>query len=241
MTVNYRLDAYEGPLDLLLQLVRRSQISVWEIRVKSIIDQFMEHMREQDSWDVETVTDFMVMAATLLRIKARLLLPRQREEEEEETSTQLSEEEEMLTRLLQYEGFKEVAEELERMAEVSAQFFPRGQQEELPPPKNEDPLAGVSLLTLAIMLQQALKKVEPAAEMSIEVESYSMAKQIAHLRSRLQDAGSGTSFMALLSTTPTRLEVVVTFLALLELVRLQEIRVVQDTVDAEVKIFRRNA
>lgn len=237
MSINYTLEHFAGPLDLLLQLVRRSEISVWEIRIQEICEQFIAYTRHLETVDVDQAGDFLVMAATLMRIKARLLLPRPEPDEPTEDGEMLDEEEQLIARLLLYEGFREAADELERMAELAGQVFTRGQPEELPAPAPGDPLSGVTLLTLAVMVQQALAEL-PEPEITIRGERYSLAGQMAHLRNRLSGNWRG-GFRQLLSAHPTRLEIVVTFLAVLELVRLQEIAVAQDSGTGEVEIWRR--
>ncbi len=239
MAINVMLDAYEGPLDLLLQLVRRSQISVWEIRIQSIIEQFLAYIEQMEAMDVELAGEFMVMAATLMRIKARMLLPRPEPEDDEDGSEQLDEEEQLIARLLQYEGFREAAEQLEMLAQESAPFYSRACPAELPVRDVGDPLAGVTLLTLAVMMQQALKELPPQREISITREEYSLREQMDKIRYVLRQAADGCSFRQILSDRPTRLEIVVTFLALLELVRLQELLVLQDSPESEVRLFRR--
>lgn len=239
MVVSFTLDTFEGPLDLLLQLVRRSQISVWEIRIQSIIEQFITYIEQMEAMDVELTGEFMVMAATLMRIKARMLLPRPEPEDEENLEEQLDEEEQLITRLLQYEGFREAAEQLELLAQENAPFYTRACPEELPVREAGDPLAGVTLLTLAVMLQQTLKELPPEKEISITREEYSLREQMERIRYVLKLDAGGCTFWQVLSDNPTRLEIVVTFLALLELVRLQELLVMQESPEAEVRLFRR--
>ncbi|NLW17642.1 MAG: segregation/condensation protein A [Firmicutes bacterium] len=237
MAINVALETFEGPLDLLLQLVRRSQISVWEIRIQSICEQFIEYTRQLEKIDVEQAGDFMVMASTLIRIKARLLLPRPENEPPAEES--IDEEEALITRLLLYEGFKEAAEELERMAETSMVLYPRGYMEELGPRPVDDPLQGVSLLTLAVMAQEACKSIERPDIITVETESYTVGEQMAYIEHRLTDRQEVLSFEELLTSQASREEIVTTFLAVLELVRLQRIIVWQENHLSPVLIARR--
>jgi segregation and condensation protein A len=224
MAIPITLEQFEGPLDLLLQLVRRSEISVWEIRIQQICEQFVAYTRQLEAIDVEVAGDFMVLAATLMRIKARLLLPRPEPEEENEAE-EMDEEEQLLARLLLYEGYREAAEQLELMAEQAAVQYTRGQTGEDLPADESDPLAGVTLLTLAVLVQKALQEL-PAPQLTVTSERYSLSGQMAHIRRCI--AGSRQlSFFQLLSGQPNREEIVTTFLAILELVRIQEIRVWQ--------------
>ncbi|HBK86822.1 MAG TPA: hypothetical protein DDZ53_12410 [Firmicutes bacterium] len=238
MSINVALESFEGPLDLLLQLVRRSQISVWEIRIQSICDQFISYTHQLEMIDVELAGDFLVMASTLIRIKARLLLPKPEVEKNEEDNP-LDEEEQLITRLLLYEGFREAAEELELLAKDSFGQYPRGQIEELQPAKHDPPLAGVSLLTLAIMAQQACQAIDKPRIVRVEAENYTVAEQIAYIEHLLKTTHEPLGFCKLLSEQPSREEVVTTFLAVLELVRLHRITVWQENYRAEVIVSRR--
>ncbi len=236
MAINVTVESFEGPLDLLLQLVRRSEISVWEIRIKHICEQFIAYTKQLEVIDVEVAGDFLVMAATLMRIKARLLLPRPELDEETEEQ-EMDEEEQMLARLLLYEGYREAAEQLELMAEQAAVLYPRGQAEAEVPVDQSDPLAGVSLLTLAVLVQKALREL-PTPQLTVTSERYSLAGQMSHIRSRIAGKG-GLTFEQLLSDQPNKEEIVITFLAILELVRIQEISVWQQPGAGEVIISGR--
>lgn len=238
MPINFALATFEGPLDLLLQLVRRSQISVWEIRIQSICDQFIAYTRQLEMVDVELAGEFLVMASTLIRIKARLLLP-QPETEPDAKEDEIDPEEELITRLLLYEGFKEAADALEEMAATSLALYPRGQAEELPVRETGDPLAGVSLLTLAVMAQQVYEETEPEV-IKVEAEDFTVADRMAFIEHTLRGSESSADFRELLSAAPTREEIVVTFLAILELVRLLKITVWQESPTTDVILFGRN-
>lgn len=240
MSINVTLEAFEGPLDLLLQLVRRSQISVWEIRIQSICDQFIAYTRQLEMIDVEQAGDFLVMASTLIRIKARLLLPRP-ELEPSETEEPIDEEEALITRLLLYEGFREAAEELEQMAQLSLALYPRGQVEELQPRQTGDPLGGVTLLTLAVMAQQACQGLEQPQALRLQAEAYTVDEQMAYIEHLLAKTPEALAFAELLSEQATKEEVVTTFLAMLELVRLHKIAVWQENYQAPVMVARRVA
>lgn len=225
MAINVALDGFSGPLDLLLQLVRRSQISVWEIRIESICEQFLAYANRLERLDVEQAADFMVMAATLIRIKARLLLPQPQLETDE--AEPLDEEEELIARLLLYEGFQEAATKLEAMAADNADYYPRGFVEDIAAPAEEAPLEGVSLLTLALLAQEAYQDFDAKHEvLLIKGEEYLVETQAAHIR-QLLSAEDMLSFFDLLSVRTSREEIVTTFLAVLELVRQQVIHVWQ--------------
>lgn len=239
MAINVALESFEGPLDLLLQLVRRSQISVWEIRIQSICEQFIAYTRQLEQIDVEQAGDFLVMASTLIRIKARLLLPRPESEPQE--SEPIDEEEALITRLLLYEGFKEAAEELEQMAQRSSFLYPRGYVEELTPRQAEDPLQGVTLLTLAVMVQQACQDLEKEKIVRVQAETHTVSEQMAYIEHRLAHTQEILSFQDLLSAQASKEEVVTTFLAVLELIRLQRITVWQENHWAPVLLARRVA
>lgn len=240
MSINVALEAYEGPLDLLLQLVRRSQISVWEIRIQSICDQFIAYTRQLEKLDVEQAGDFLVMASTLIRIKARLLLPRP-EPDFAEQEEPIDEEEALITRLLLYEGFREAATELEEMSLASLALYPRGLVEELPPRQAGDPLSGVSVLTLAVMAQQACQELTQQKVVRVQSETHTVGEQMAYIQHLLQGTDELLSFNEMLSASASKEEIVTTFLAVLELVRLQKITVWQESRESQVMVSRRVA
>lgn len=240
MSINVALEAFEGPLDLLLQLVRRSQISVWEIRIQSICDQFIAYTRQLEMIDVEQAGDFLVMASTLIRIKARLLLPKP-ELEPSETEEPIDEEEALITRLLLYEGFREAADELELMAQLSLAQYPRGQVEELQPRQSGDPLSGVTLLTLAVMAQQACQELEQHKVIRLQPETHTIGEQMAYIEHLLARTPEALAFAELLSARASKEEIVTTFLAVLELVRLHKIKVWQESHQSQVMVARRVA
>lgn len=239
MAINVALETFEGPLSLLLELVRRSEISVWEIRVQSICDQFIAYTKQLETIDVDLAGDFLVMAATLIRIKARLLLPRPEMDTDDDEEEFIDEEEQMIMRLLAYEGYREAAEELEQLAKESQVLYTRGQEVDLPVRKVGDPLAGVTLLTLAVTAQQCIREAQPPPALQVTAEVFTVAGQMAHIEQLVSRQDAQFTFRQLLSTRFTRLEVVATFLAVLELVRLQKIVVGQEHPGDEVKVRRR--
>ena len=240
MAINVALDVFSGPLDLLLQLVRRSEISVWDIRIKSICDQFIAYTEQLQSIDVELAGDFLVMASTLVRIKARLLLP-QPPTADEFAEEEMDEEEALLTRLLLYEGYREAAAELEALAQSSAAYYPRGARDAIERAVVGDPLEGITLMVLALLAKGPEKEPLPEAlRMRLTPEAYTVPLQMAHVESLLAGSGTPLSFLELLSFRATREEIVTTFLAILELVRLQRIVVRQDGHRAPILVTGRD-
>ncbi len=177
------------------------------------------------------------MASTLIRIKARLLLPRP-EPESSDSEEPIDEEEAMITRLLLYEGFKEAAEELEEMSLTSLAQYPRGLVEELPPRQIGDPLSGVSVLTLAVMAQQVCQELAQQKVVRVQSESHTVGEQMAYIQHLLQGTDEVLSFKELLTKSASKEEIVTTFLAVLELVRLKRIRVWQENQHSQVMVAR---
>jgi len=229
-----RLDNFEGPLDLLLHLIKQDEIEIWEISISRIARQYVEYLELMEALNIEIAGEFLVMAATLMRIKSQGLLPRPviPGEGDDEPVT----EEELIQRLLTYKLFKEAAGALKKRQEEAGPRFPRGHNPQLP----EDyqyPLQTVDLFSLT----EALRNIErrgPREETVHEVhlEDVRLEDQVAFVLSRLEETGGRVTFRGLFRPDSGRLEFAVTFLAILELARQQVITLMQDLPFTEIWI-----
>ncbi|MGE5509523.1 MAG: segregation and condensation protein A [Chitinophagales bacterium] len=225
------LDVYTGPLDLLLHLVERAEVSIYDIPVAVIADRFLAHLRTMPELDLDTTADFLVVAATLLALKARLLLPVAAPAEGEETpEEEVDPREELVRRLLAYRQFKTAAANLGALlASENARFDP-GTPRLLPaPPSAVEPgcLSNeLAALALAYQAARAAAAAEPP-EHRIRPVPFSVAEKMAEVLDRLRQSGS-LPFTRLFAANRTRGEVVATFLAVLELIRLGRVWARQD-------------
>jgi segregation and condensation protein A len=217
-----RLDAFEGPFDLLLQLISSHQLDVTSLALSQVTDDFLAHIRSRGtSWDLGQATEFLVVAATLLDLKAARLLPSSAAEDEEDLAL-LEARDLLFARLLQYRAYKSAAGHLAELLAGEARRFPRSVALEprfaalLP-----EVLLGLGTQQFAALAARALapRPEPPVAVDHVHGGTVSVREQTALLRERLQRTGGSCSFRALTADCEGTLEVVARFLGLLELYR----------------------
>jgi segregation and condensation protein A len=222
---------FEGPLDLLLKLIEQAELDITRVALVEVTGPFLEYVRQIQVEKAEEVSSFLVMAARLMQIKSEALLPRppERDPGEEDPSTEL------INQLVLYKKFKEIAGLL---AERDAQGL-RTYLRLAPPPKIETKLEEdqFTLQDLIAAAQTALRVLEERQSVNTVIAKprVTIREKITQIREKLNTEGSA-SFSSLLGADYTRVEVVVTFLALLELVRRYRIRAVQDNNFSEIRI-----
>jgi segregation and condensation protein A len=236
-----QFEVFEGPLDLLLYLVKKEEVDIWEVNLTRIATQFIEHVELMRELDLEVAGEFLVMASSLMFIKSRELLPVdqqvQAEGEEEEEDPRW----ELIRRLVEYKKFKDAAGQLQTREHEQENTYPRmpGKPEdgfEAPPPKSE-----VSLFDLINAVSQVLARFQQrAGPREIYEDKWTVSEKIEHLRRRIADQPR-FRFSELFEHTTSRSEVVATFLALLELIRLKVLAVVQSAAFGEIEIQRAGA
>lgn len=220
-----QLEAYEGPFDLLLDLIAKNEIDIWDIPIAAITEQYLEYLFSLQEQDLAITGEFLVMAATLIRIKSRLLLPPEpvEEEFEEEVDPRL----ELVEQLLRYKFFKEVSVFLQERYSNAAQVFTRGQmaaQLDMTPIFT-DPVGDVTVTDLKNLYSALITEAEKEEPVHSVPSSISLPERMARIRVQMVGQPRVTFQDLLRDSTPE--EIVVTFLAILELVRLGEIAVVQ--------------
>ena len=232
-----QLPVFEGPLDLLLYLIKREEVDIYEVNLTRIATQFIEYLEEMKKADLDVAGEFMVMAATLVWIKSKELLPVDRRslEDLEEEST-VDPRWELIQRLVEYKKFKEVSGELQRWEVEQEDVFPHqiGKQNF---PIQEELKLNVSLMDLLRALNSVLGRMEERGmPKEIEGERWTVREKITFLKHTLRKYGR-MMFSDLFKSAATRLEVVVTFLALLELARLHEVQLEQAETFGEINIL----
>ena len=234
MSLEIKLSAFEGPLDLLLLLIEKNKVDIYDIPIVTITDQYMEYINSLDGENLELLSDFLVMASTLLDIKARMLLPK----EEDENGEEIDPRTELVERLIEYKEYKMMAGELgEIYREEDQPFFrdPSFPEEVLtyrPPVDLTALFAGVTGERLmeafrTVLLRQE-EKVDPVRSRfgTIQREPVRLSDKVSIVRKFCREKGKFT-FQELLEGQHTRTDAVVTFLACLELVRIGYISVRQ--------------
>lgn len=236
MTYLVKLDQFEGPLDLLLYLIQREEMEITDIPIARITEQYLRHIEGMEMLDLTPAGDFLVMAATLLRIKARLLLPVERPGEEGEEDPRA----ELVQRLLEYKKFKEAAKHLEEHESERLRSFTRPLDTALMDEARkhgDEETFEVNLPQLIKALQGVLGRFEEVVSHEIELEPVSLEDKSSLIEERLRARGR-LPFSELFEGARTRLEVIVTFMALLELIKGGAMRVHQADSHSELWMFR---
>ncbi|MDX1755596.1 MAG: ScpA family protein [Marinobacter sp.] len=226
------LEAFEGPLDLLLYLIRRQNMDILDIDVSEITRQYMDYIGAIEAMRFELAAEYLVMAATLAEIKSRMLLPRQESEEDDEVDPRA----ELIRRLQQYERFKKAAEDIDELPRLERDNFVGTAG--LPKLPSSQPHPDVDLRELLLALQGVLKRADLFTSHQVEKEKLSTRERMSSILSALS-GDRFVNFESLFTPEEGRLGVVVTFLATLELVKEQLIEVVQGEVLGPIHVRAR--
>lgn len=226
------LEAFEGPLDLLLYLIRRQNMNILDIDVSEITRQYMDYISAVEALRFELAAEYLVMAATLAEIKSRMLLPRQETDDEEEVDPRA----ELIRRLQQYERFKQAAEDMDELPRVERDTFVGTAA--LPKLPSSQPHPDVDMRELLLALQGVLHRADLFTSHHVEKERLSTRERMSHILSVLQDDRFVT-FESLFTLAEGRLGVVVSFLATLELIKEQLIEIVQSEVLGPIHVRAR--
>ena len=214
------LEAFEGPLDLLLYLIRRQNLDILDIDVAQITEQYMRYVELMDAMQFELAAEYLLMAAMLAEIKSRMLLPRSSENEEEEEDPRAN----LVRRLQEYERFKKAAEDLETLPRLERELW---QASAAPPDLHlERPLPEVDMREILMALGEVLRRAEMYTSHQIQMESLSTRERMSQVLETLK-AGGFVPFISLFRPEEGRLGVVVTFLALMELMKESLVELVQ--------------
>lgn len=245
MGIPVKLEVFEGPLDLLLHLIDKNKIDIYDIPIVEITNQYMEYIRNMQREDLNIMSEFLVMAATLLDIKCRMLLPKEVTEEGEEEDPRR----ELVEQLLQYKMYKYMANELkDRQTDSDFVLYkrptiPEEVQEYVEPVDLDQLLGDLTLSRLNEIFQDVMKrqveKIDPVRSKfgKIEKEEVTLSDKFTYIHHYLKSHRK-FSFRQLLEKQHSRMHVVVTFLAILEMMKQAEIRVEQENTCGEIMIER---
>lgn len=243
MAISVKLDAFEGPLDLLLHLIEKNKVDIYDIPIALITDQYMEYIEEMRRRDLYVMSEFIVMAATLLDIKCKMLLPRELDEEGEEIDPR----DEMVRQLLEYKMYKYMSFELKdlRMTVGEVVYRKPDMPEEIrqyqPPIDYEELVGDMNLLKLNNIFKDIMKrqndKIDPERSKfgRIEKDEVNLEEKISHIEHFISGK-KRFSFRELLQKQGSRLEVVVTFLVVLEYMKTGRFTVVQNQLFDDISI-----
>jgi segregation and condensation protein A len=214
---------FEGPLDLLLHLIKKNEVSITDIPIAAITEQYLATLELMEMLSLDVAGEFLVMAATLVHIKSRMLLPPDETdlEEDEEGDPR----DELVRRLLEYQRFKEAAGELERRDILKRDVFVRSPE----PPEQVETVGfeTVSLFDLIAALRTVLDRLPKDSVHQVELETVSVREKMSQILADLHRRGKAV-FQELFTGAVSRMEVVVTFLAMLELVKIRAVKIWQE-------------
>jgi len=237
MSYVVRLESFEGPMDLLLYLIQREEMDIYNIPIARITEQYLEHVRMMDRLDLHPAGEFLVMAATLMRIKARMLLPHRRPGEEKEEDPR----QELVQRLIEYKKFKEAARNLEAAEHERLLRFTRPLDQGLLTEMKEmgDEITfEVALPQIMKALSDVLSRFEEVTTHQVELEPVALEDKVAILRQRLMERGR-LAWSELFDGVRSRIDVIVTFMAMLELAKGGALRLQQADNFSELWLWSR--
>ncbi len=247
MELTVKLEKFEGPLDLLLHLLEKNKVNIYDIPIVEITNQYMEYIREMERQDLDIMSEFMVMAATLIDIKAKMLLPKKVTEDEEEVDPRA----ELVQQLLEYKLYKSISYELkDRQLDADrvykAPTIPDEVSEYAPPLNMDELLNGLTLRKLNAIFESVMKrqidKLDPVRSKfgRIEKEEVSLEEKVVILE-QYAAVHKQFSFRGLLERQSSRVQVIVTFLAVLELMKTGKIEIFQKQAFDDISITSRIA
>ncbi|MBI5115516.1 segregation/condensation protein A [Candidatus Poribacteria bacterium] len=232
MTYKLKLSNFEGPLDLLLHLIKLNEVDIYDIPISTITDQYIAYLEMMKELDLDIASEFLVMAATLMEIKSRMLLPTQEGEEEQEEDPRF----ELIEQILEYRKYKDLASHLDEKASRERDIYQRDFRESADTETGE-PMFDVSLFELLQAFKRVLEyaTVEPFRE--ITLEDVSIEEKMEELRKKLREKNNMLLDEIFEGGVKTKALLIATFLALLELIRLKEVAARQAKLFDEIRLF----
>ncbi len=242
--MNYlvKIDIFEGPFDLLFHLIEKEEVDIYDIPIAKITDQYLNYIKQLKTLDLEVASEFLVLAATLLEIKSKMLLPQKKKISNEAKAEDIDPRFELVERLLEYKMFKEIAEILKEKEKHRKKLFSgNNKQMEQIYERTNHPLKNVSISTLIDIFNSLQKKAKHNQNnvKVVQKEKITISKQIKHIIKKLTPRKI-LNFDELFVKKPTKLEKIVTFLAVLELIKKEKIVVYQKKNCGKIKILLLN-
>ncbi|PXV96178.1 condensin subunit ScpA [Lachnotalea glycerini] len=243
MGIPVKLQAFEGPLDLLLHLIDKNKVNIYDIPIVEITKQYLEYIQQMDKEDLNIMSEFLVMAATLIDIKSRMLLPREINENGEEEDPR----KELVEKLIEYKMYKYMSYELrDRQVDAEKALFkkptlPKEVEDYCEPINVEELLNGLSLTKLHTIFKSIIKKqenkIDPIRSQfgKIEKEEVNLSDKIVYIKEYAY-RNKKFSFRGLLEAQCGKMEIIVTFLAVLELMKTGMISISQDHIFDDILI-----
>ncbi|MEE8383013.1 MAG: segregation/condensation protein A [Thermodesulfobacteriota bacterium] len=236
MAYKVMLDIFEGPLDLLLYLIKKNEVDIYAIPIAVITDQYLEYLDLMKALNLDVVGEFLVMAATLTAIKSRMLLPPS--EDEEEGDEGIDPRAELMEHLLEYQRYKEAAHQLKDRELLEKDIFTRIQSEEQSLQVDKDTaVIEVNLFDLVDALRKVIERKDLAGDfMEVTVEKISVKDKMVAILEKLKE-NQQITFQSLFDEVTTKYEIIVAFLSILELMRLRAVKVFQVHPYGEIRVI----
>lgn len=245
-SINVHLEAFEGPFDLLFHLIEKNEIDIYDIPIAQLTEQYIAFLEQAEYKNMDGMSEFLLMAATLIEIKSKLLLPKQKQEQPQQDPR-----EELVNKLLEYKKFKEITEDFKKREETAALVLYKEADkavEKLKQSNKQDLdldkfLCGITLDNLYEAFTEVMKRRETKVDRvrssfeSVERDLYTIDEKIDYIRDLLILRPS-VSFYTIFRPKAVKMEIVVTFLALLELIKMKEVSVSQKEAFSEILITK---
>ncbi len=233
--LNFHLEHYEGPLDLLLDMIRKQEINIYDIPIAKITQQYLEYVQQAAEMSIELSADFVYMAATLIHIKSRMLLPK--DPELEKIAPEEDPRRDLVDRLLEHERFKSAAEMLQQKRVVEEAVWSNPQIEKFLA-EGDDPGLAVTLHDLVKTFQQVLERAKSRPVYEVTGDDASVPDMIRYLRTLFEKESDVVQARELFERQKSRRGLICLFLAMLEMVKLQAIGLVQTDLFGEIGVKR---
>ncbi len=234
-----RIEHFEGPLDLLLFLIEEQELDIYEVSLSQVTEQYLQYIYQAQSINLDIASEFLIMAARLLQLKVRRLLPSLRTNDEEEDDL-ANFEEDLFKQLAEYKRYKEVVSHLKDKFDIFTKYSFREIDEDkiIKEYVNDNPLENCSLEDLSLAFRRILKNMRPTDPV-IEIvrEQYSISDSLKEITDKVYLTKEGIRFSDLFLEKYSREKVVVTFLALLELIKTRKVKFIQNKLFSEIYIL----
>lgn len=246
MSLNIKIENFEGPFDLLLHLIKKSKMDIYDIKIHEVTNQYLEYIHAMEEMDLEITSEFIVIAATLIEIKSKMLLPKSKIDENAVDLDEQDPRKELVDKLLQYRKFKAAAKVLKDREIGLGRMFgkkPEIIEEKKKPQSTQELLKGITMLKLyeiynkLINIYRSKMNTENGINKEIPVDKFKIEDKMEYLRTNIV-IGQKIPFSSIAEKCSSKIEIVVTFLALLELMKLKLITVIQENNFKEIYVER---
>ncbi len=236
------IDVFEGPMDLLLHLIEKAEIDIYDIPINLIAEQFLDYLRQMEELNLDITSDFLVMASTLLEIKSKMLLPKDKAPEDESFVEEEDPRMELVSRLVEYKKYKDAAEELRLMETIQQKVFYKPKEDLSDFQDEQLEIDGLKIDLLVKSLTNIIKSRNKENGVlfiqEIQREEYTLEKCISIIKQRIS-VENNIRFSELIEKDSTKSEIINYFLSILELIRMMDIEVVQEEDFSDLIISRR--